>query len=106
MKSNVQKIHEATMRIMERTGVKFHHPDAVKILKEHNIRMDGDVAYFTEDEIMYWMHKAPQSLTFSLLMKNTMSCWADATAKPPLPQEVPRSAMKTAKSAMRQWKIM
>ena len=59
MKSNVQKIHEATMRILERTGVKFHHPDAVKILKEHNIRMDGDVAYFTEDEIMYWIHKAP-----------------------------------------------
>lgn len=59
MKTNLQKIHEATMRILQRTGVKFHHPDAVKILREHGIRMDGDIAYFTEDEIMYWIHKAP-----------------------------------------------
>lgn len=33
-KENVRKIHEATMRILSSTGVKFHHPDAVKVLKK------------------------------------------------------------------------
>ena len=62
MKRNVQKIHEATMRILEKTGVKFHHPDAVKVLQENGIRMEGDVAFFTEEQIMYWIHKAPANI--------------------------------------------
>lgn len=37
-KENVRKIHEATMRILSSTGVKFHHPDAVKVLKKNGIR--------------------------------------------------------------------
>ena len=55
----VRKIHEATMRILERTGMKFIHPDSQKILKENGIRMEGDVAFFTEDQIMKWVKMAP-----------------------------------------------
>lgn len=62
MKCEVQKIHEATMRILGRTGIKFHHPDAVQILKQHGIRMDGNIAYFTEEELMYWVHKTPSHI--------------------------------------------
>lgn len=62
MKCNVHKIHNATMRVLEKTGVKFHHPDAVKVLKEHGIRMEGEVAYFTEEQVMYWIHKAPANI--------------------------------------------
>lgn len=56
---NLIKIHEASMRILNKTGVKFHHPDAVEILKANGVRMEGNVAYFTEDEIMGWIKKAP-----------------------------------------------
>ena len=58
-KENVRKIHEATMRILSSTGVKFHHPDAVKVLKKNGIRVEGNIAYFTEDDIMKWVKKAP-----------------------------------------------
>lgn len=54
-----KKIHEATMRILETTGMRFLHPDAIAILKEHGVRVEGDVAFFTEDQIMEWVGKAP-----------------------------------------------
>ena len=56
-----QKIHEATMRILQNTGMRFLHPDALDILKSHGIRVEGDIAYFTEDQIMEWVGKAPST---------------------------------------------
>ena len=32
-KTKLQLIHEASMKILARTGMKFHHPEAVEILK-------------------------------------------------------------------------
>ena len=29
MNDNVKKIHEASMRILNKTGMKFYHPDAL-----------------------------------------------------------------------------
>lgn len=60
-KENVQKIHEASMKILAKTGMKFIHPDAVKVLQEHGVKMEGNVAYFTEDQIMEWIAKAPHT---------------------------------------------
>ena len=59
----MQKIHEAAMQIVETVGMKFHHPKAVEILKEHGIRCEGNVAYFTEEQLMYWVRKAPFCFT-------------------------------------------
>lgn len=63
MSIDVKKIHEASMKILEKTGVKFHHPDAVKVLKDHGIRMEGNVAHFTEEQIMKYVKLAPSSVT-------------------------------------------
>lgn len=65
---NVQKIHEATMKILGKTGMQFHHPEAIKILQENGIRTEGDIAYFTEEQLMYWIRKAPH--TFHLYGRN------------------------------------
>ncbi|MBQ2764123.1 MAG: trimethylamine methyltransferase family protein [Firmicutes bacterium] len=63
MKEKLQKIHEASMEMLEKVGMKFHHPEAVEILKAHGIRMEGNVAHFTEDQLMYWVRKAPSRFT-------------------------------------------
>lgn len=56
----VKQIHEASMRLLARTGMKFLHPDAQEILKRHGINVDGEgVARFTEEQLMYWVNKAP-----------------------------------------------
>lgn len=56
----LQSIHEASMRILEKTGIKFHHPRALKVLEENGIRIKQGIAYFTEEQIQYWIKKAPK----------------------------------------------
>ncbi len=63
MNHNVEKIHQASMRILARTGMQFHHPDAQKLLQDNGIRMEGDKAYFTEEQIMHWVKMAPNTFT-------------------------------------------
>lgn len=59
----MQKLHKAAMEIVESVGMKFHHPKAIEILKAHGIRCEGNVAYFTEEQLMYWVRKAPFCFT-------------------------------------------
>lgn len=64
MKSREQLIHEASLRILERTGMRFEHPEAVRVLKENGIAVDSDgTARFTPEQIMYWVAKAPHAFT-------------------------------------------
>ena len=55
----VKQIHEASMKILEQAGIRFHHPDALKVLKEHGVRVESGIAYFTEAQVMDWIGKAP-----------------------------------------------
>lgn len=59
MNENVLKIHRASMHILERTGMRFLHPDAIEVLRKHGIRVEGEIAYFTEEQIMQYVRKAP-----------------------------------------------
>ena len=51
------------MKILNEAGIKFHHPDAIKILKEHGVRIENGIAYFTENQVMEWIKKAPSQAT-------------------------------------------
>ncbi|HWR39075.1 MAG TPA: trimethylamine methyltransferase family protein, partial [Patescibacteria group bacterium] len=61
--ADVQQIHLASMRILEETGMKFHHPEVVDILIKNGVRVLGQTAYFTREQIMEWIGKAPSSFT-------------------------------------------
>lgn len=64
MKSQVQLIHEASIRILEKTGMFFEHPRAREILKANGIDVDDEgIARFKEDQLMYWVNKAPHAFT-------------------------------------------
>ena len=51
------------MEILSQIGVKIRHPEAVEIMKSHGIRAEGDVVFFTEEQIMHWVGMAPASFT-------------------------------------------
>jgi len=63
MSVNVQKIHEATMWVLENVGIEIHHEDIIELLKKHGVRTDGSKAFFTEAQVMEWVGKAPSSFT-------------------------------------------
>lgn len=59
----IEQIHKASMKILEEMGIRFLLPEAVEILKSKGIRTEGNVAYFTEGQLMYWVRKAPSEFT-------------------------------------------
>lgn len=61
--SREQMIHDAAMKIMANVGVRIHNEKAIEIYKENGIRVDGNIAYFTEEQVMHWVKKAPESFT-------------------------------------------
>lgn len=60
--NNAQAIHDKTMELLGTVGIRFLHPEAVKLLKSHGVKMDGQIAYFTEEEIMKCVEMAPSQV--------------------------------------------
>ena len=63
MEKDVEEIHAASIKILSKTGVKFDHSEILKLLKEHDIRVSDQIAYFTEAQIMEWIQKSPGQFT-------------------------------------------
>ncbi|MHB9095780.1 MAG: trimethylamine methyltransferase family protein [Eubacteriales bacterium] len=63
MTEDLKKIHDATTRILENTGVQVKHPEALKIISQKGIRVTGETVFFTGEQIMEWVDKAPGSFT-------------------------------------------
>ena len=61
--SEEQMIHEAAMEILGEVGVKIHNERAVEILQENGIRVEDSIAFFSEEQVMEWVSKAPESFT-------------------------------------------
>ena len=57
--TNAQAIHDKTMEVLKTVGMRFLHPEAVEILKKHGIKVDGNIAYFTEEQLMKYVEMAP-----------------------------------------------
>ncbi|WP_180137067.1 trimethylamine methyltransferase family protein [Desulfoluna butyratoxydans] len=63
MNQKLQKIHEASMTILRDVGVRLHHQQTLETLKKNGIRVEGDTAFFTEEQIMERVRQAPSSFT-------------------------------------------
>ncbi|HWR09936.1 trimethylamine methyltransferase family protein [Sporomusa sp.] len=68
MDGDLKQIHEASMQVLERTGMKFHHPEIIELLQQKGIKVCGQTAYFTSEQIMEWVSKSPS--TFTLYARN------------------------------------
>jgi trimethylamine---corrinoid protein Co-methyltransferase len=68
MDEDLKKIHEASMLILEQNGMMFHHPKVLEIIKQKGIQVKGQIAYFTREQIMEWISKAPSQ--FKMYARN------------------------------------
>lgn len=68
MTEDLKKIHHASMKILQNTGVKFRHPQVLDIIQQKGIKVIGETVFFTEDQVMEWVDKAPKK--FSLFARN------------------------------------
>ncbi len=63
MQAKLAKIHDASMLILEEIGIRLHHPDILEMLKNQNVRVENNIAYFTRNQIMEQIGKAPRQFT-------------------------------------------
>ncbi len=63
MDYKLKKIHKATMKLLEKTGIRLMHPEIIELVKKNGVKVSDDVAYFTEEQLMKWVNKAPEKFT-------------------------------------------
>lgn len=63
MDEDLRQIHEASMAILEQTGMMFHHSGVLRIMEQNGIRIEEQTAFFTREQLMEWVGKAPAQFT-------------------------------------------
>lgn len=63
MQKKLAKIHQTSMAILEKVGIKLHHSAICSTLQENGIKVKDRIAYFTEEQVMAWVSKAPGEFT-------------------------------------------
>ncbi len=63
MQDDLRDIHAASMKILQETGVKLHNSEILEIVKKNGVKVSGKTAYFTEEQVMKWIEKAPSEFT-------------------------------------------
>lgn len=63
MEKDLIAIHEASMKILEEVGVKIYHPEVLNLIKGNGVKVVGQTVFFTREQIMEWIKKAPEVFT-------------------------------------------
>ncbi|MBT6338994.1 MAG: trimethylamine methyltransferase, partial [Desulfobacula sp.] len=58
-KADFEKLHESTLKIFQDVGIAFHSPKALKIFKNHGIKVDGNKVYFEPEHLEKALQTAP-----------------------------------------------
>ncbi|MCX6048929.1 MAG: trimethylamine methyltransferase family protein [Chloroflexi bacterium] len=61
--AGLQRIHEASMRILSELGIDFYDDEVCAVLAAHGVKIVGQTAYFTEEQILTQISKAPREFT-------------------------------------------
>ena len=59
----IELIHQRSLEVLEEVGIDFYLEEALEILKDHGVKVEGETAYFTPEQIQEYMAKAPSSFT-------------------------------------------
>ena len=57
--AQIEQIHQATLEVLERTGVQFNHPRALELLDGAGARVDGNRVRFPSWMVEEAIRKAP-----------------------------------------------
>lgn len=60
----LETIERGWMRIVSELGIRFDHPEALRILAEHGQRVDGDIVHLDPHWVLEMVAKAPGQFTF------------------------------------------
>jgi trimethylamine--corrinoid protein Co-methyltransferase len=58
-REQIQMIHDASMDVLQHTGIKFNETEALEIFNKHGIKVDGDVVFLAETDVLKALETAP-----------------------------------------------
>ena len=64
-REHLDKIHEATLAVLEKTGIIFEHPEAVAVFKDHGAEVDGKLVRIPASLVEKAIESAPASFTLT-----------------------------------------
>ncbi len=64
-KTVLETVHEKSLDILATVGVSYHSQEALDVFKTHGYKIDGNVVFFTEDQLTTALKTAPSSFTLS-----------------------------------------
>jgi len=67
---NILKLHNASIELIEKVGIEYKDEEILATLKENGVKIENNRAYFTEEQIMKNLAKAPSQ--FTLYARNSI----------------------------------
>ena len=64
-RAQLQELHDRSMQILEEGGIAFYDDEAERILKEHNVKVVDQVAYFDRAQVMEYLAMAPSQFIWA-----------------------------------------
>lgn len=61
--NRIEKIYDHGLRILEEDGILLKHEKVLDMVRKNGARIRGQRAYFTSDQVKYWVEQAPSSFT-------------------------------------------
>lgn len=75
--TDLHRIHQASMAILNRGGIAFHHDQVLALFKANGFKVSGAKVYFTEKEVLKALDTVPER--FQLTARNQeRSRWVGA----------------------------
>lgn len=60
----MEQVHNASLKILNETGVSFHSDEALEIFRSNGFRVDGETVFFTEKQIQNALATCPSTYEF------------------------------------------
>lgn len=58
-KENVEKIHDLSLKILSEIGVKFENARALELFRQHGMKIEGDIVFFSEADVTKALSSVP-----------------------------------------------
>ncbi|MCG8632936.1 MAG: trimethylamine methyltransferase family protein, partial [Desulfobacterales bacterium] len=64
-KTILETVHEKSLDILATVGVSYHSQEALDLFKTHGYKIDGNVVFFTEEQLTSALDTTPSHFTLS-----------------------------------------
>ena len=58
-KSELNLVHDASMDILENTGIGFHHSGAIELFRQNGFRIDNFRVFISEKDVIQALESVP-----------------------------------------------